>query len=139
MPNLPAEVFIGVMMPYVGYRKKIKETVSRLSKRHKASLVLFDRFLKTIKWNVLTWKEAVCDGVQYEARRNRKLLKTVLRSESGMKHHETAKDFIITLGLRVREMIGTNNYKYLVYAVRKDYRTIDIDDFDDPDAGYVEM
>ena len=56
-----------------------------------------------------------------------------------MIHHDTARDFITTLGMQVRTMIGTNNYKYLIYAVRSDFRTIPIDEFLEPDADYVEI
>ena len=139
MTNIPAEVFIRVMMPYVGYRKKIIVTVRQLSRRYKACLVPYDGFLKTIKWEKLTWKEAVCDGVEYQLSWQRELLRTVERSETIMYQHDTAKDFIITLGMRVREMIGTDNYKYLIYAVLKDDRTIDRGEFDDADADYVEI
>ena len=139
MPSLPAEVFIRVMMPYVGYRKKIITTVRQLSKTHKACLVPFNRFLKTIKYELLTWKEAVSDGIWYEDSWDRKLRRTVERSESMMIHHDTAKDFITTLGMQVRTMIGTDNYKYLVYAVRSDFRIFPIGEFLDPDADYVEL
>ena len=101
-PSLPAEVFIREVMPYVGFRKEIKATVRMLSKRHAYLVKFFRTFLRTIKWKLLTWKEAVRQGIDYEVSPEGKLSREFERSEEMMIHHETARDFIITLGLRVR-------------------------------------
>ena len=90
MPNLPAEVFVGVLMPYVGYKKKIMRTLRRLSKGHYARIQTYKGLLNTVKWRERTWKEAVLAGVRWKNAFAADLTRVIEKSESLMVYHDTA-------------------------------------------------
>ena len=77
-------------MPYVGYKKKIMRTLSRLSKGHYARIQTYDGLLNTVKWRERTWKEAALAGVRWENAAVSDLTRVIEKSESLMVHHDTA-------------------------------------------------
>ena len=139
MPNLPAEVFVGVLMPYVGYKKKIMRTLRRLSKGHYARIQTYKGLLNTVKWRERTWKEAALGVIRWETAFYSDLTRVIEESEELMVHHDSALDYIKSLSIAVRAMIRSDHYQYLVYAVRKTDRTISRREFLEGDERYVEI
>ena len=63
LPDLPNDVFILKVMPYVGDKMDIIKILYQLSKKRFKRFKDYSEVLSTIKWSSTTWKEAVCGGV----------------------------------------------------------------------------